>query len=215
MATWIAHMRIAEHFMKKNESLNNVEFLVGNIGPDCGVPNDDWSRFTPDTKTTHWQTGDKSTIDAEAFKRAYLRKKDVKYPFYLGYYFHLLTDIEWMKLYEQKQQEPLYAEGLKADENFIWTIKKDWYGQDRVYLQEHRESIFFTKFSTINEFQNIYLDFYPENAFIRQIKYITEYYLQGIEKENPNREFPFLSKAEMDTFVDDTILFLSDLYSEL
>jgi len=215
MATWIAHMRIAEHFMKKNESLNNTEFLVGNIGPDCGVPNDDWSQFTPDTKITHWHAGEewqKDTIDAEGFKYSYLQSKDDKYPFYMGYYLHLLTDIEWIKLFNRKKQEPIYSEGLDSDPNFIWTIKKDWYGQDRVYLQEHKESVFFTMFSKITDFPNIYFDFYPDNAFIRQIKYISEYYLKGFMEEDPNREFPYLSKDEMDAFVNDTIPILEDFH---
>lgn len=204
MATWIAHMRIAEYFMQNNSLLNNEMFLVGNIGPDCGVPNEDWSHFTPDTSITHWKTGEKkTTIDADGFKQSYLQSKDEKYPFYLGYYFHLVTDIEWAKLFERKKQEPLYADGLNADSKFIWTIKKDWYGQDHVYLQEHKESIFFTEFSKIDEFPNVYFDFYPDNAFTRQIKYITNFYLQA--NENPNRLFPFLSKSEMDDFVRNTI----------
>ena len=204
MATWIAHMRIAEHFMRKNGPLNNPAFLVGNIGPDCGVPNEDWSAFTPDGNMTHWKTGDdKSTIDAEGFKRIHLQSGDEKYPFYLGYYFHLLTDIEWGKLYERKRCDPLYAEGLKADKSFIWTIKKDWYGQDHVYLQEHKNSVFYTMFAKIGEFPNIYFDFYPANAFTRQIKYITNFYLTA--EEDPNREFPFLSKEEMDAFTAEAI----------
>ena len=210
MATWIAHMRIAEYFMNMDKSLNNKEFLVGNIGPDCGVPNEDWSRFTPDTVISHWQKGDKSTIDAEGFKDSYLLTKDEKFHFYLGYYFHLLIDIEWKKLYDRKKHEPAYAEGLASDPKFIWTIKKDWYGQDHVYLQEHNESIFFTMFSKIKEFPNIYFDFYPDNAFIRQITYITEFYLKSIKEENPNRDFPFLTKDEMNDFVNSTILLLKD-----
>jgi hypothetical protein len=210
MATWIAHMRIAEHFMKKKRSLDTNEFLVGNIGPDCGVPNENWSKFTPDTKITHWQSGDKSTIDAEEFRTIYLQSQDEKYPFYLGYYLHLLTDIEWMKLYKRKKQDPVYAEGLNSNADFIWTIKKDWYGQDHVYLQDHKESVFFTNFSKINEFPNIYFDFYPDNAFIRQVKYITDFYMQNLSIENPNREFPYLSKCEMDIFVNETIIVIND-----
>ena len=84
-------MRIAEHFMNINTNLNNKEFFVGNIGPDCGVPNEDWS----------------------------------------------------------------------------------------------------------------------------QITYITGYYLRGIKEENPNRDFPFLTKDEMNDFVDTTIHFLNDSCSTL
>jgi len=117
------------------------------------------------------------------------------------------------QVFNKKKQEPIYADGLRSDPDFIWEIKKDWYGQDRVYLQEHKDSIFFTKFAKIKEFPNKYLDFYPDNAFIRQVKYITNYYMQGIKEEDPNREFPFLSKDEMNDFVNDTILVLNGLYN--
>lgn len=203
MATWIAHMRIAEYFMHRYEQLNNAEFLVGNIGPDCGVPNEDWSAFTPDKKVTHWMTGGGKDIDADDFWEKYLRSKDGRYPFYLGYYFHLLTDIEWSKLYDRKKLEPIYADGLNSDKGFIWTIKKDWYGQDHLYLQRNPDSVFFSVFAKIAEFPNVYFDFYPANAFIRQVKYITDFYLSA--DENPERDFPYLSKEEMDDFVEHTI----------
>jgi len=70
--------------------------------------------------------------------------------------------------------------------------------------------VFFTKFSKIDEFPNIYFDFYPDNAFIRQIKYITNWYLSEFEKENPNRQFPYLSKDEMNRFVDNTIIMINN-----
>ena len=196
MATWIAHMRIAEHFMAKEAALNNAAFLVGNIGPDCGVPNEDWSQFTPDKAISHWMLNNNPTstsIDAEGFRQIHLQSFDEKYPFYLGYYFHLIADIEWAKLFERKRLEPLYSEGLDADNKFIWTIKKDWYGQDHVYLQEHKNSVFYNVFSKIDEFPNVYFDFYPDNAFMRQINHITNFYMNA--KEDPNREFPYLSRG--------------------
>jgi len=83
MATWIAHMRIAEHFMKLDERLDSIEFLVGNIAPDCGKPNEDWSKFTPDVSITHWKN-DGENIDAEDFKHKYIHKGETGYDFYLG-----------------------------------------------------------------------------------------------------------------------------------
>jgi len=211
MATWIAHMRVAEYFMKREPHLNNVEFLVGSIGPDCGVPNENWSQFTPNKTITHWISDEPSqTIDAEGFRKLYLHINNEKHPFYLGYYLHLITDIEWHKLYLRKKLEPAYAEGLAEDTKFIWTIKKDWYGQDRLYLQKHKDSVFYTMFSEIEEFSNVYFDFYPDIAFIRQVKYITNYY-SNADDEDPNREFPFLSKEEMDEFVIHTIKVIEDL----
>jgi len=209
MATWIAHMRIAEYFMKKYSALDNDEFLVGNIAPDCGVPNEDWSSFTPDKSITHWLK-DGENIDAEDFKNQYLIKNNQQ-PFYMGYYFHLLTDIEWTKLYKKKKAELWDYQGLSKDEKFIWTIKKDWYGQDHLYLQNTPDSVFFTVFSKIQEFPNSYFDVYPEDAFIKQMKYITNFYLNA--KEDFTREFPYLSKIEMDNFVQKTISVLESVYS--
>jgi len=213
MATWITHMRIAEHFMNTYASLNNDEFLVGNIAPDSGVPNEDWSVFTPDGNVSHWRG--ESGIDAQGFKNKYLLSPNEKWPFYLGYCFHLFTDIEWSTLFAEKEKEPVYAQGLKADPKFIWTIKKDWYGQDRVYLQKHRDSVFFNRFANIKEFPNTYLDYFPDEAFMHRIDYITKYYLENYESENPDRDFPFLSKEEMDCFVSDTIPILENVYKTL
>ncbi len=199
MATWVAHMRIADYFMKKYPELNNERFLVGNIGPDCGVPNEDWSAFTPSKQVTHWHTTEDGRIDAEDFRQKYLQKKDESYPFYLGYYFHLLTDIAWARFYQKKKQEPPYAEGLARDPQFIWKIKEDWYGQDVIFLRKNPEFVFFTLFAKIESFENEYFDFYPDEAFLRQIKYITNFYLTAEEDEN--REFPYLSAGEMDGFI--------------
>ena len=206
MATWIAHMRIAEYFMNKYPELNNTKFLVGNIGPDCGVPNEDWSAFTPDKNVTH-RMPDGENIDAESFKDAYLSGENPK-PFYLGYYFHLLTDIQWKELYTRKKEEPVYYEGLAKDPGYIRAIKRDWYGQDHLFLQRNPDSVFFTVFAKIREFDNTYLDYFPENAFIRQINHITNFYLTATE--DPDREFLFLSKEEMNSFVEETIKLLDE-----
>ena len=208
MATWIAHMRIAAHFMKKHQALNNTEFLVGNIGPDCGVPNDDWSAFTPDKNVTHWHNGGED-VDAADFKDRYLSELSPN-PFYIGYYLHLLTDIEWTKFYKRKRQYPSYAEGLQKDPQFIWKIKDDWYGQDHLFLLRNPDCIFYTLFAKIREFDNVYFDFFPKNAFIRQVQYITNFYLT--ETDNPDREFPYLSREEMDAFVQDTIAVLEEAW---
>jgi hypothetical protein len=212
MATWIAHLRIAEYFINNYTLLNNKDFLAGNIAPDCGVPNEDWSRFSPDKNISHWILDGKN-IDAEDFKIKYLNKKDDKFCFYLGYYFHLLADIEWDKLFQRKKLEPVYYNGLNKDKNFIRTIKKDWYGQDHLYLKNNPSSIFFTMFSKINEYENNYFDFYPKDAFTSRIKYITEFYLNA--DEDCEREYPYLKKEEMDNFVDNTINTLEKTYRKL
>lgn len=111
----------------------------------------------------------------------------------------MLTDIEWGKFYERKKTETAYTDGLKKDRNFIWTIKKDWYGQDHLFLQNNPDFIFYTLFAKIDVFPNEYFDFFPDDAFTNQIKYITGFYLSS--RENPDRDFPYMTKQEMDGFV--------------
>jgi len=205
MATWIAHMRVAEHFMRGDERLNDARFLAGNIGPDCGVPSEDWSRFTPPKSVTHWQKG--ADIDAEDFRRKYLNPDDDRYPFYLGYYFHLLTDIEWLKFPKEK----CAGDWPPKDKEFAWAVKGDWYGQDHLFLRRNPDFVFYHMFAKIKEFDNIYFDFYPPDAFIRQIQYITNFYLTA--GEDPNRELAYLSKEEMDSFVGRVIDAIEKIYS--
>lgn len=129
MATWIAHLRIAENILNKGYKFNPEAFVVGNIGPDSGMPNEDWSNFNPPKKITHWQGEDKK-INAQDFWVKYLSDKEIEesnqaVSFKIGYFVHLLTDIEWSKLFNEKKNEAIYKEGLEKDQNFIWTIKKD------------------------------------------------------------------------------------------
>lgn len=46
MATWIAHLRIAENILRNGRGLDKTAFVSGNIAPDAGVPNEDWSIFS-------------------------------------------------------------------------------------------------------------------------------------------------------------------------
>ncbi|MCB2291776.1 hypothetical protein LGK97_18860 [Clostridium sp. CS001] len=202
MATWIAHLRIAENILNKEYDLDTEAFTVGNIGPDSGVPNEDWSSFNPPKSITHW-LDDEKKIDANAFyikyiKNTVLRQDKAYYSFILGYYVHLLTDIEWSKLFDEKKLTPLYNEGLEKDPKFIWTIKKDWYGLDFLYLENNPKCLFFATFKNILKVPD-YLDYYPQGAFTKQVKYITDFYLG--ENEDTKENFIYLNKNEMDTFV--------------
>lgn len=67
MATWITHFRIAENILKVREDLDTEAFVVGNIGPDSGVPNEDWSNFDPPKIITHWYCKNDKSINSEGF----------------------------------------------------------------------------------------------------------------------------------------------------
>lgn len=127
--------------------------------------------------------------------------------FKAGYYVHLLTDIEWSKLYEKKKKEAMYKDGLEKDKNFIWVIKKDWYGLDYMYLEKHPECIFYTLFKNISKVPD-YLDYFPQGAFEKQVKYINEFYLG--ENEETKDNFIYLTEKEMDNFIEDATITIDD-----
>lgn len=202
MATWIAHLRVAENILNMGMNLVPDSFVAGNIAPDAGVPNEDWSSFNPPQKITHWMDSERN-IKADDFFNQYIdidiAKKDNEYfSFVLGYYSHLLADVEWGKLYEKKKEEPEYKNGLNGNPGFIWRIKEDWYGQDFLYLKENQDSTFFSCFQNLHEIKD-YLDYFPAGAFSNRFKYIREMYIKNYE--NPPKEFIYLSKNEMDEFV--------------
>ncbi|WP_346884801.1 zinc dependent phospholipase C family protein [Clostridium sp. UBA4395] len=203
MATWIAHLRIAENILKHMDDLDSIAFILGNVGPDSGVPNEDWSSFNPPKKITHW-INEENNIDAERFFDKYIKNNFMeysKYSYVLGYYIHLLTDIEWSKFFNEKKNNALYNKKLKEDASFIWTIKKDWYGLDFLYLEKNSNFIFHTIFKNIDQVPD-YIDYFPKGALMKQVKYITEYYLGDNEETKEN--FIYLNEEEMDKFIDDT-----------
>jgi len=36
-------------------SLEETEFVVGNIAPDSGIPSEDWSYYTPSSEVSHFR----------------------------------------------------------------------------------------------------------------------------------------------------------------
>ena len=96
MASWMVHLRIADKLLDAIPGLSPTEFIVGNIAPDSGVPNADWSAFSPPTKISHFKTdsGDAgpnlfaAKYWAEAKRNSYTKRQ---FSFFLGYLVHLLT----------------------------------------------------------------------------------------------------------------------------
>jgi hypothetical protein len=200
MATWMAHFRIADHFLDRIEGISAREFVVGNIGPDCGEPNDDWSAFTPPPAITHWY-GEGNTLRSEDFYKTYLGSGEVcpkRRSFYMGYYVHLLTDTEWIRLIGCPKQE-LYQAEFAADEGFIWKCKRDWYDLDHLFRRKNPEFRAFSLFSSIQDFKNEYLDYFSPQAIQRKIDYISGFYKN--HDGDLEHDYPYLNEEEMDRFV--------------
>ncbi|MFT9493879.1 hypothetical protein, partial [Anaerosolibacter sp.] len=64
----------------------------------------------------------KNEIESQSFYSKYLKKHtddNNEYSFFLGYYCHLVTDIEWSRMFKKKiDADPVY-ERLETDKKFI------------------------------------------------------------------------------------------------
>ncbi|MBE6082410.1 MAG: hypothetical protein E7205_06965 [Tissierellaceae bacterium] len=201
MASWMVHFRIADIIMDYIPNVDMEQFIVGNIAPDCGEPNEDWSDFTPSPKITHWNdTGKKQDIDYEKFFDTYIRDNEEKgkLSFYIGYYIHLITDVLWMKMILSSTKEK-FKEAFLNDKNFIWTVKEDWYNLDHLFLRNNPDFRTFRIFDKIKAFPNVYLDYYSDTAIEKQIKYISDFYNNFTG--NLDGEYRYLNESQMNDYV--------------
>lgn len=213
MATWMVHLRVADSMMDELPNLDKTAFVVGNIAPDSGVPNEDWSRFTPNTMTSHFKKNEEGKeIDIERFKAEYLSAELIQvynerqYSFFLGYWTHLFTDIMWAKKIwipckEKYRRIKNLTESLTYEEkqDMIWAIKADWYDLDFLYLQQHPDFRAFQIYRSAIGFKNEYMTFFAEDAFENRREYITDFYLEG--RENLDREYMYLTEKNSEEFV--------------
>ncbi len=204
MASWMVHLRIADRLLDKLPGLSPVEFIVGNIAPDSGVPNEDWSAFSPDTKVSHFKGADRQACP-EAFAAKYFTPAqqanydEKQYSFYLGYLVHLMTDVLWVRdVYVPTRER--FPEQFASDPNFLWTVKEDWYDLDYKYLRDHPGFRAFRVYLGAVGFRNDFMEEFSPDAFDNRRAYITDFYLQG--KENLDRDYPYLTEKEMDAFVE-------------
>jgi len=227
MASWMVHFRIADYFLEKIVWLDKKCFIVGNIGPDCGEPNDDWSEFTPPSTITHWISDGlkKQNIDTDYFYEKYIKSINMfdseiekekfsieQKSFYLGYYIHLLTDVSWSLKIGIPIREKYAKEFEVQQAELWWVIKKDWYDLDHLYLKKNPDFKIFRIFDKIKEFKNNYFDYYSETAIIRQIRYISGFY--NDEHEGLAREYIYLKEVEMDQFVRETVQEINKVLKE-
>lgn len=212
MASWMIHLRIADKLLDLLPGLSPVEFIMGNIAPDSGVPNEDWSAFKPSTKISHFRTDNgtgKKEIDLNAYvsryftpehRNSYDEKTD---SFFLGYYVHLLTDCFWSDQIANPTQQR-FADLFASDRSRAWElIKNDWYDLDYLYLKNHPGFRAFRVYLGAVGFRNTYMDIFSEDAFDNRREYITNFYLQ--ENDHLDREYPYLTEAEADRFVEHAV----------
>lgn len=211
MATWIAHLRIAEQIFLKLPALDEVSFLYGNLAPDSGYPNEDRTQFVPPKQVTHFLTEDRGeeAINDLVFYRDYLQGMDAikekqQYSLRFGYYIHLLTDQFWWKKIvctTKMHNQELFSN------NSLWIasaiVKTDWYDLDHKFLRDHPDYAVWKTFFE-NDIPQLPLPILSQNAFEIQMKYIKEYYTTPDPERQIDRVYPYLNEQTLDHFIKET-----------
>lgn len=212
MPEWVSHLIVADRVLEQLPQLNRHEFCVGNIAPDCNIPNEDWTEFTPPRQVTHWmQDKRKKASDCDRFYEEYIvnRLHEIQskeeLSFLLGYYSHLITDAELQRTIRDENRVAAAwkrvkkipelrarAEGLEETWDSLKSLcsspedrMKDFYVIEKEYLDRHPESGYFTEIRGLEQFPD-YLDYLPENAIPMKIKLM--YYMPTLE----GRDYPFI-----------------------
>ncbi len=199
MAEWVSHLIVADRVLEQLPHLKRHEFCVGNIAPDCNIPNENWTEFTPPRQVTHWMQGKrKRASDCDRFYKEYIvnRLNEIQskeeLSFLLGYYSHLITDAELQRTirdenrvaaaWERAKKIPelrAKAEGLNETWDSFKILfpnrnerMKDFYVIEREYLDGNPDSG--------------YIDYLPKNAIPMKIKLM--YYMPILEEG----KYPFI-----------------------
>lgn len=91
----------------------------------------------------------------------------------------------------------------ESDSNkWIWTIKKDWYDLDFLYIRNNPDFRAFNIYKNAVGFHNEYMDFFSIDAFDNRREYITSFYNE--DRDDLEREYQYLSQIEMDRFVEES-----------
>ena len=221
MATWIAHLRIAENLLESIPGLDPGQFAIGNIAPDSGIPDEKWEKFNPPPEVTHFKRSKsvhKDIADLD-FYRDYLAdispEDAIRFSFRLGYFFHLITDNLWTIEIGRPTSER-WVDQFAADKKFIWEVKLDWYGLDHIYVREHPNCLYWRIFLDSKP-ASAELDFLPPKALPRQMKHIKSFYQRDDDeiKEMMARPMIYLPKAEMDRFVSNATNHIYNIYQML
>lgn len=212
MATWVAHFRLVEALLEGGLNVHRRSFLVGNIAPDSGLLNAEKTEYEPPSHISHWRD-ENGNWQPEQFYADHLDGKtfsDEEYAFRLGYYCHLVADQVWAEtMWRPKKATPLWAEPMAKDPQFVWEIKKDWYGLDFLYLQENPQSIFYTDFVHVEDVPDYIDDVFPAGAFTRRVKDTQAFYLNGADWDL-DRPYIYLNRQEWDEYITRTIVALNE-----
>jgi hypothetical protein len=209
MTTWIGHLRIAQALLPALPHVDEVDFAFGNLGPDSGIPNTDWSAFDPPKEVTHFQLdgGGEDKIHDLVFYRDYLlplAPDDLRTSYRLGYFVHLLSDNLWSRRVGAASKKAHMAEYLRHGPQFTRQVKWDWYDLDHQYVRDNPESLFWRVILPTPE-PAVDLPFLTEQGVQFSLDHIRTFYSTPDPSLDLDRHYPYLSAATMQRYVEDAV----------
>lgn len=213
MASWMVHLRIADLLLKEFDTVEQTEFIMGNIAPDSGVPSEDWSYYTPPKEASHFWDEQRHTQFDQYMEKYFTRDmresySQKQYSFFLGYLTHLVADYLWVEQIVYPCMEIHKEEVSKDRQGFLWKMKADWYDLDFLYLSKNPDFSAYHIYRNAVGFENTYMDFFSKDAFDDRREYIVGFYSE--QRENLDREYPYLDEYHMNQFVKDAVKIIVD-----
>lgn len=202
MATWLAHLRVAERILSGGFTFSRRDFLAGSIAPDCGIPVP--GGFDPPKEVTHWTSSGKGHCDHKRFYREMIAGADhapETLSFLLGYYCHLMEDVLWVREVNDPCKERNRALYSSDRGEYYRRVKPEWYANDHLYLRENPDSAVFREFCGITAYPVECLPYYGRDYVERQIRNIQDFYLHPPEYST---DFRYLTPEMMEEWVDQT-----------
>lgn len=221
MGTWISHLRIAEKLLENFPEVDQVAFTFGNLAPDSGIPNADWTEFNPPKEVTHFLRkgeGEDAIHDLEFYKQ-YLAEVDPQadlqlYSFRLGYFFHLICDIMWAKRIDASTKRDFKDLFETKPKEAVGIIKDDWYGLDQLYVREHLESSFWTVIMA-NPDPPSFLPFVQNAALHQPYGHIRKYYSTPPDEWFLSLPYRYLNEKTMTGMVNDSVEAVLYVYTQV
>ena len=205
MPSWTNHFRIADKLLPHLQKLDTEYFIIGNIAPDCGIPDKERGVYIPPTGETHFTKdyyySKKTDCDYHHIYNAYIKNEtDIKKKsFFIGYYAHLFADC----YYAEKLFLPIekaYGD-LKENEPLRKAVAEEKNNIDFLFFSENT-SPSFELFKGYGEWNEAYPEWYKNNEIARQMKIIVKYYAENTPKD---MEYHYLSPQIMNDFVQEVI----------
>jgi hypothetical protein len=211
MGTWISHLRIAENLLTHFPEVDEVTFTFGNLSPDSGIPNADWTEFDPPKEVTHFlrRGEEEHAIHDLVYYEEYLANlkpsDDIeRYSFRLGYFFHLICDIMWAKRIGAATKQQFKELFEKDRRKAVSLVKDDWYGLDQLYVRDHPEHVFW-RVIMANSNPASYLPFVKDKALHQQYDHIRRFYSEQEDQWFLSIPYHYLNEKTMSRIVDDSI----------